>query len=192
MRRVFCVLWFCFLAACGGGGDTSVPVPFSSAMHCGVSVGTQRITGSVSSVHDGDSLTVNGQSIRLAGVDAPELSQAHGLVARDHLADRVLGQRVTVAYSHTDAYDRVVGRVFNAGCTQINLAQVRAGDAWYYEAYQCEMDLSQRMAFAAAQAAAQSSAQGLWAAPAVAPWIYRNGVDAKVPATCPNGDLPSF
>jgi len=68
---------------------------------------------------------------------------------------------------------------------------VVTGDAWYYEAYKCEIDIRQRLAFAAAQTLAHAKALGLWAAPAVAPWLFRNGVEPAIPATCPNGDAPS-
>jgi len=175
------------LSACGGGDGAS----FASAtgsMHCGVSVGTLRITGKVTSVHDGDTITVGGESVRLASVDAPELDQAYGLSSRAHLAAMVLGQSVTVTYAQKDLYDRVVGTVFKPDCSQLNLNQVASGAAWYYEAYKCEIDIRQRQAYATAHAAARTAKKGLWAATAVAPWVHRNGVEAKVPATCPNGD----
>jgi len=145
----------------------------------------------VSSVHDGDTITVNGQSIRLDSIDAPELDQAYGHSSRDHLAALVLGQSVTVTYAKTDLYGRVVGTVFKSDCSNANLNQVASGAAWYYEAYKCEIDIRQRTAFAAAQASARKAALGLWGAPATAPWVFRNGVEAKVPASCPNGDAPS-
>lgn len=177
------------LSACGGG-DSAVSA--SGATFCGVVTGPGRITGMVTSVHDGDTLMVAGQSIRLDSIDAPELDQAYGHASRDHLASLVLDQRVTVTYAKTDLYGRVVGTVFKPDCAQVNLSQVQVGAAWYYEAYKCEIDIRQRTAYAAAQTAARAGTRGLWAAPAVAPWIYRNGVDAKVPTTCPNGDAPSF
>ena len=178
------------LSACGGGDGASF-APATGNTHCGVSVGTQRISGVVTSVHDGDTITVLGESIRLASIDAPELDQAYGPSSRAHLADMVWGQSVTVTYAQKDLYDRVVGTVFKSDCSQINLNQVASGAAWYYEAYQCEIDLRQRQAYAAAQAAARTVKKGLWANPAVAPWVHRNGVEAKVPATCPNGDRAS-
>jgi endonuclease YncB( thermonuclease family) len=191
MRWPFLFFLVIGLSACGGG-DGVTPVPVSGATFCGVVTGPGRISGTVTSVHDGDTLTLAEQPIRLDSIDAPELDQAYGHASRDRLAALVLGQRVTVTYAKTDRYDRVVGTVFKPDCTQVNLSQVRAGAAWYYEAYQCEMDIRQRIAYAAAQTAARAGALGLWAMPAVAPWIYRNGVDAKAPATCPNGELPSF
>ncbi len=191
MRWSFLLFLASCLSACGGG-DGVTPVPASGATFCGVITGSGRITGTVSSVHDGDTLTLEGKSIRLDSIDAPELDQAYGHASRDHLAALVLGQRVTVTYAKTDLYDRVVGTVFKPDCTQVNVSQVRAGAAWYYEAYKCEIDIRQRTAYAAAQTAARAAALGLWAAPVVAPWVHRNGVEAKVPATCPNGDAPSL
>ncbi|PUE39671.1 thermonuclease family protein [Limnohabitans sp. Bal53] len=178
------------LSACGGGEGASF-APGSAHTHCGVSVGTQRIIGTVTSVHDGDTFTVGGESIRLASIDAPELDQAYGPSSRAHLAAMVLGQSVTVTYAHTDRYDRVLGTVFKPDCSQVNLSQVASGAAWYYEAYQCDIDLRQRQAFAAAHASARTTKKGLWANAAVAPWVYRNGVEAKVPSSCPNGDAAS-
>ena len=178
------------LSACGGGDGASF-APATGNTHCGVSVGKQRISGVVTAVHDGDTITVSGESIRLASIDAPELDQAYGPSSRAHLAAMVLGQSVTVTYAQKDLYDRVVGTVFKPDCSQVNLNQVLAGAAWYYAAYQCEIDLRQRQAYAAAHAAARTAKKGLWATTAVAPWVHRNGVEAKVPVSCPNGNAAS-
>ena len=191
MRMHLWVLWVAFLSACGGGGDGGMPVPSSALSYCGVTTGSGRIEGTVTSVHDGDTITVNGQSIRLDSIDAPELLQAWGVQSRDHLAALVLNQHVTVTYAKKDLYERVVGTVFKPDCTNVSLKQVSSGAAWYYEAYQCEIEIRLRTAYAAAQTSARTAALGLWGAPAVAPWVFRNGVDAKVPASCPNGDAPS-
>jgi endonuclease YncB( thermonuclease family) len=187
MMRSLIFIFSMALSACGGGDGASFAPPTDNT-HCGVSVGTLRITGNVTSVHDGDTITVGGESIRLASIDAPELDQAYGQQSRAHLAAMVLGQSVTVTYAQKDQYDRVVGTVFKSDCSQVNLNQVASGAAWYYEAYKCDIDIRQRQAYASAHAAARSAKKGLWATPAVAPWVHRNGVEAKVPAACPNGD----
>jgi endonuclease YncB( thermonuclease family) len=179
------------LSACGGGDGASF-APDTGNTHCGVNVGTQRIIGMVTSVHDGDTVTVGGEPIRLASIDAPELDQAYGPASRAHLAAMVLGQTVTVTYAEKDRFDRVVGTVFKLDCGNVNLNAVLEGAAWYYEAFRCEIDLQQRQAYAAAQAQARASQKGLWSADAVAPWLHRNGVDAKVPITCPNGDAATL
>lgn len=190
MRRPFLLFLTAIISACGGGSGVT-PAADTGGTFCGVVTGTGRLTGTVASVHDGDTLTVNGQSARLDSIDAPELDQAYGPTSRDHLAALALGQRVTITYSKKDLYDRVVGTVFKADCSNLNLNQVAMGAAWYYEAYKCEIDIRQRLAFAAAQTSARARALGLWAAPAVAPWVFRNGVDPVVPTTCPNGDAAS-
>ncbi len=187
MMRSLIFIFAMALSACGGGDGASFAPPTGNT-HCGVSVGTLRITGNVTSVHDGDTITVGGESIRLASIDAPELDQAYGQQSRAHLAAMVLGQSVTVTYAQKDQYDRVLGTVFKPDCSQVNLNQVASGAAWYYEAYKCDIDIRQRLAYASAHAAARSAKKGLWATPAVAPWVHRNGVEAKVPAACPNGD----
>lgn len=187
MLRPFVFIVAIALSACGGGDGTGF-TPAPGNVLCGVSVGTQRITGLVTSVHDGDTITVGGESIRLASIDAPELDQAYGPSSRSHLANMVLGQGVTVTYTQKDVYDRVVGTVFKSDCSQVNLNQVAAGAAWYYEAYKCEIDIRQRQAYAAAHTSARTAKKGLWASTAVAPWVHRNGVEAKVPTSCPNGD----
>lgn len=179
------------LSACGGGDATGF-APATGETHCGVNVGTERLMGRVTAVHDGDTITVGGESVRLASIDAPELDQAHGAISRLHLSARVLGQAVTVTYAQTDRYDRVVGTVFKSDCSNINLGMVLDGAAWYYEAFQCEIDLRQRQAYAAAHAQARAASRGLWVADAIAPWVHRNGVDAKVPNSCPNGDAASL
>ena len=45
------------LSACGGG-DGAGFASASGNTHCGISVGTKRITGTVTSVQDGDTITV--------------------------------------------------------------------------------------------------------------------------------------
>ena len=171
--------------------SASITTPSSTpSTFCGNTAGGLRITGTVSSVHDGDTITVAGNSIRLDSIDAPELKQAYGIESRDKLANLVNGQSVTVTYAKKDKYGRIVGTVFKNDCTQVNLRQVETGSAWYYEAYKCEISAGMRNSYDNAQALARSEGRGLWAFAAISPWVYRNGVEAKVPPSCKNGDLP--
>jgi len=191
MLRSLILIFAVTLSACGGGDGASF-APATGNTHCGVSVGTQRISGVVTSVHDGDSINIGDERIRLASIDAPEWDQTYGQPSRAHLATLVLGHTVTVAYTEKDRYERVVGTVFKTDCTNVNLEMVRVGAAWYDEAYKCEIDIRQRTAYAAEQAKARASPRGLWLGNPVAPWVYRNGVEAQVPASCPRGDAPSL
>ena len=190
MLRLLVFIWVASLSACGGS-EGALFAPPAGDTHCGVNVGPERVIGWVGTVHDGDTITVGNETVRLASIDAPELDQPYGSSARALLESMVLGQTVTVTPIQTDRYGRLVGTVFKSDCSNINLNLVREGAAWYHEAYQCEIDIRQRQAYAAAQAQARAARRGLWSGDAVAPWVHRNGVDAKVPSSCPQGDAAS-
>lgn len=179
------------LAACGGGGSapgSNLGEGSGAQGHCGVPTGPRALTGVVVRVFDGDTLTVSDQgrsvSVRLEGIDAPESTQPYGTVARDALARMVLDKWVTVTYTETDRYGRVLGSVFTQACTHSNRELLAGGHAWFYAAYQCDLPRALRNEMKAAETSARQSALGLWseAAPQ-APWVFRNGNDPAVP-TC--------
>jgi endonuclease YncB( thermonuclease family) len=198
------------LAGCGGGGGSggdsaSTPAPtvssqtvgtVQSAKLCGVDVGPKRLEGLVSAVHDGDTITLgNGAAaykIRLDGIDAPELAQPFGNASQSALAAAVLGQSVTVTYTKTDQYDRIVGAVFTDSCQYVNLTQVSTGLAWFYKAYQCEISAALRLQFSQEQDRAAGADRGLWAqADPEAPWFYRNGSEPVTPVCSSEAALPA-
>jgi endonuclease YncB( thermonuclease family) len=176
------------LAACGGGGgsggaSTGANDLTASSTLCGHELGPKLIQGTVSKVHDGDTITVNGESIRLDGIDAPELAQTYGAQAQASLSRLLLGQMVRVAYTTLDPYGRVVGSVFTESCEYANLDQVASGSAWFYRAYQCEVSAATRLELDRAETAARAARLGLWAqASPVPPWVYRNGSSPEIPA----------
>ncbi len=186
------------LMGCGGGGGggggnpgTTQSVSASSTQAgtlCGVNVGAKLIEGSVTDVHDGDTLTLSvlgtTYKIRLDTIDAPELAQPFGSLSQSNLANAVLGKSVKVAYTKTDQYDRIVGAVFTDSCQYVNLNQVATGMAWFYKAYQCEVSATVRNQFTETQDKAVAAKVGLWAqSDPEAPWFYRNGVEPVTP-TC--------
>lgn len=120
----------------------------NSVSVCGYDVGKNVLTGSVSAVHDGDTITVTsaGQQykIRLDSIDAPELKQPYGIASRDALINAVLGKPVKVAYTKIDKYGRYIGAVFTDSCEYVNLKQVSTGMAWFYRFYQCEISAAAR------------------------------------------------
>lgn len=93
--------------------------------------------GTVTHVTDGDTLWVRPQrggeprQIRLDGMDAPEICQAHGETARSVLAARVLGQRVQVRGRRTDDYGRLLARITLQG-QDVGGWMVSQGQAWSY------------------------------------------------------------
>lgn len=131
--------------------------------------------GKVESVHDGDTIKVqHGQKIetvRLAGIDAPELSQPFGKAAWDWLAGECQGQEVRVVESGRDRYGRTIGAVF-LGRRWINCELVARGFAMHYATYSNDSRL------AAAEQEARAARRGLWAdldtdTLPVPPWDWR-------------------
>lgn len=131
------------------------------------------MAGWVSKVADGDTFTLNAvgqapRAVRLYGIDAPERDQAYGELATTALVAWIDGREVRVAVEDVDIYGRLVGRVF-VNDSNINLAMVEQGHAWWYEQYArdaFELELAEQQARAARR--------GLWASgTAVEPWEWR-------------------
>ena len=80
----------------------------------------------VPQVHDGDTLYLQGYSIRLYGIDAEELDEPNGYAARDALralvASRAIICRPTGQFSH----GRVVARCYS-GSIELNRELVARG-----------------------------------------------------------------
>lgn len=123
-------------------------------------------------VSDGDSLTLDSDGVihqvRLSGIDAPELGQAHGTAAKSGLAAMVQGRQVTFTDSGQDSYHRNLVRLHVDGL-DVNLQMVRQGLAWHYRNYSNDPDL------AAAEREARRGRRGLWSQPdPVPPWDWRH------------------
>jgi endonuclease YncB( thermonuclease family) len=124
-------------------------------------------------VHDGDTLSLAGERIRLRGLDAPELSQtclragadyACGRSARDALAALIGQGQTTCEGWRRDRYGRLLGDC-RAGGTALNPALVRQGRAVAYGD------------FGAEERAARAEGVGLWAGEFERPgdWRARQG-----------------
>jgi micrococcal nuclease len=117
--------------------------------------------GRVAQVTDGDTVRVQparggpARTIRLDGIDAPEICQAHGPMARDRLAERVEGQQVRVLPRRVDDYGRLLARV-EVQDQDVGRWMVRQGYAWSYR-YR-----SQAGPYAAVESQARAQRLGLW------------------------------
>lgn len=131
------------------------------------------LRGRVVRVADGDTLSVLDSSgeqhkIRLYGIDSPELAQAGGRAAKDALAALSDQQPAGVVMVERDDYGRVVGTVY-VGDTNLNLAQVSAGQAWWYRFH-----APHERALEAAETSAREQKLGLWAGDdPQPPWTWR-------------------
>lgn len=92
----------------------------------------------------------------------------------------VFGKTVTVEWVKRDRYGRVLGRVLLDG-QDINLAQLKAGLAWYYRAYESDIEPARRKPYADAEAEAKAAKRGLWTDPnPQPPWDFRRTGAATV------------
>jgi endonuclease YncB( thermonuclease family) len=136
------------------------------------------LVGRVVGLSDGDTITVldarlSQHKIRLAGIDAPEKGQPFGNRSKASLSSLVMGRSVEVEWHKRDRYGRVVG-VVRVGTQDVGLAQVRAGMAGHYKAYEREQGLVERRAYVSAEEEARALSKGLWAdRQPQAPWEYR-------------------
>lgn len=99
--------------------------------------GKREWRGVVSYVVDGDTVWVRPEgggkplSIRVDGIDAPEICQPGGAAARDALMRRALGQRVSVHRRLHDDYGRQLARLVLDG-DDLGEWLVTQGLAWSY------------------------------------------------------------
>lgn len=149
-------------------------------------------------VDDGDTIVVrvNGLriSVRLAGIDAPEISHAPSMAYRRGIDEQpfgeaarsaliaLIGQKgdaVTVypASDRPDQYGRVLG-VVKQKQRNLNLLMVQEGFAWWYADYD-----PRNKKMKAAQEYAKGHKLGLWSLPSegapIAPWEWRKAAKAK-------------
>lgn len=123
-------------------------------------------TGPVVKIIDGDTLTVysrgggKNERIRLWGIDAPEIGQAYGEDAKQHLESLVSGKRVDVIeLGDRDRYGRIVGIIEVDGVC-VNELLLIEGMAWVYPKY-CAMPL--KGIWEALEAYANTHRREVWA-----------------------------
>lgn len=122
----------------------------------------------VTRVHDGDTFTcvhVGGSlRIRVAGIDAPETSQAFWRVSRDMLRQRATPSTLVDCYK-VDRFKRQVCRVASPAGGDIALELVRTGLAWRTRKYAEEQTPEERELYAEAEGIARERGLGLWSQP---------------------------
>ncbi|MGE2761844.1 thermonuclease family protein [Escherichia coli] len=168
MRIFLSVILFLFTAfqSANAGGIPGALAGILSTLN-------QEIQGKVIRVLDGDTIEVLQDKkpvrIRLANIDAPEKKQAFGRWSANQLKALLAAQPVTVTYTQTDRYGRIIGHVFTTNGTDASRFMVQSGAAWVYERYNVDESLP------ALQREAQEQKRGLWAdANPVPPWEWRH------------------
>jgi endonuclease YncB( thermonuclease family) len=146
-----------------------------------------RYSGKVVSVTDGDTVDVaidpSGmvQSVRLAGIDAPETEQTFGAQSTQHLSAVVSGKRITLDCENERSYGRLICKIWLPDGQDVDLDQVKIGMAWHYKQYEDEQSPADRVAYAAAECTAIKSKIGLWADPnPIQPQDFRHGTHSPL------------
>lgn len=158
-------------------------------------VSAEILRGKVIQVTDGDTLVIFVDrmqvKVRLSGIDAPERGQPFGNRSRRHLSDVVSGQSVEVRSEKKDRYGRVVGKIMHSG-RDINLEQVRAGMAWWYEYYKEDQSKPDQAAYREAEDLARRENIGLWSQPnPINPTDWRSGKRTSVSQMTPTYECGS-
>ena len=132
--------------------------------------------GKVIEVNSGDVITIFNLNrpvrVRLLGVDAPEMDQAFGDVAKKHLADLVYDKSVLVEYAGISGDHSLNGRVLLEGA-DIGAQMIRDGAAWVDPSNQHRLSAMDREVYIQSEEAARSERRGLWQQEnPVAPWEF--------------------
>lgn len=112
-------------SAAGGAVTRSVTVRRETVVASAVPAGA-ILTGKCW-VIDGDTITIQGRNIRLAGIDAPELDHPFGRVAKATLMRLCRGQDVRAEFSAALSYERGVATCFLPDGRDLSAEMVKAG-----------------------------------------------------------------
>lgn len=139
------------------------------------------ISGRVVAISDGNTLmlldvTNRRHKIRLAGIDAPELTQDFGQKARTNLSALAFNQQAEADCREFDRHQRELCIVTVNG-KDIGLEQVRNGMAWLYPKYAVDQTPQGRADYEQAEFRAKIHRFGLWNSKnPTPPWDWRRGL----------------
>ena len=144
------------------------------AMSMGAEAKLVANAAEVIGVVDGDSITVKidqtDYRIRLAEIDAPEISQLWGKESKLALKEKLENKEVVIEVIDVDRYSRLVARIFLDG-RQINREMLEEGHAWVYLEYLRDESLL------TSEALARRKKLGLWgSAEVIPPWQWRKNL----------------
>ena len=131
------------------------------------------LTG-LATVIDGDSIIVAGKSVRLHGIDAPELDQTFlwrgrrtpcGTMALAALEALTAGIRLRCQPVDRDRHGRIVAKCFSPAGIDINRRMVSAGWALAYRRYSTD--------YVDAEDEARLARRGMWKGSFISPWDWR-------------------
>ena len=109
-------------------GKTRAPYPprYKSRSNPPVAVKDKQITGRAY-VIDGDTIVIKKTKIRLAGIDAPELDEPWGQVAKSAMIRICQGGAIRAVLTGGSSYDRVVATCYLPNGADIGAELVKQG-----------------------------------------------------------------
>lgn len=137
------------------------------------------LLGSIVAITDGDTLKLldaqkQEHKIRLAGIDAPEKTQAYGSKSTSNLGRLAFNKEAQADCPKKDRYGREVCKVYVGG-QDVGLQQVVDGMAWWYRKYAKEQTHEDQGAYEQAESMAKLRRLGLWADTSpLPPWEFRH------------------
>lgn len=132
----------------------------------------EQFTAKIIAVLDGDTViaardNVPPIKIRLAEIDAPEMTQPGGTDAKKVLSEMVLHKRVTVDSQAVDQYGRLVAHLAVDG-KRVSELMMGLGMAWEYSHFH------RNTRYIALQSEAQAAGRGIWRQTSpLPPWQWR-------------------
>ena len=180
LAHVVCLVLFCVFASVGGATAEAA-----------------SLYGKVIEVNSGDVITIFNLNrpvrVKLLGVDAPEMNQVFGDVAKKHLYDLVFDKGVLVNYSGIAADKSLTGRV-SLNDVDIGAQMIRDGAAWFDSNNIDRLSATDREIYQQSEQAARSEKRGLWQQPnPVAPWEFVKAENARItPAVSLSRNEPSL
>jgi micrococcal nuclease len=117
-------------------------------------------------VVDGDTFVLNGERVRILGIDAPEKNQPYGHEATQMLR-ALLADPVTLERKGKDRYGRTLAHVYTARGVDVGGRMLAQGYAWCWEPCSIHMLTLEWMA--------KGQGRGLWSGDAVRPTEWRAG-----------------
>jgi micrococcal nuclease len=136
----------------------------------------------VKDVVDGDTIKAlqygDIVSIRLYGIDAPEMNQPFGKESRDRLASLLSGRTFDVEVIDKDNFGRLIAIITTPhGC--VNERLIKDGCAWVYKQYCKHPDCKK---WADYESRSRSEKKGLWSQNnAIEPWVFRSNKSQDAP-----------
>ena len=150
---------------------------FLACLNWCFSAETRIFVGKAERISDGDTIKFTitegssvgtSMTVRLAGLDAPEVShrkgqegQPFGIESTTNLKRLIEGRAISLHQLDKDRYGRLVGLIY-VGSSNVNLLQVSGGFAEVYREYLKTIPLPIRDQFIEAERAAKANRIGIW------------------------------